>query len=139
MSWTDTATVIGAVVLAGGLIASPAALLVFLTRRRCRAKVEDTAGGVVAGATVFGHATSRGSSVTYLGDIPVVERTSDPYRRRLGRTGADGVVETTLWLTNPWGVSAGADGYRPSDVMILPGDGRDPIDVVIRLTRESPG
>lgn len=138
MSWTEIATMSCGLLAIALLIATPAALLVFVTRRRFRARVTGPDGAPVAGATVYGHGSRQYASNVYSGGVPVVDRSFEATRRRIGRTNADGVVETTLWMQNPWGVTVEADGFAPSDLRVLRVEQGVPIDVGIQLSRERP-
>ncbi len=102
----------------------PAWPLLWLTRRRLAVRVLDARGQPVAGARVRGHATAGGAQWVD-GNGAVRGGRSETYARTLGRTDREGRWSGTLFLTNPWALSAVADGHAESELRVLrePGAG----------------
>ncbi len=101
------------------VIALPATLLVWFTRRRIIVTVVTSKNEPVHDAVVVGHCTRRyGGYVTNSG-WQTVEHSSDEVHTTLGRTDASGCLDRWLYLANPWALHARHATLGESPVRML--------------------
>jgi hypothetical protein len=107
------------------LLAVSLGVPLWLARTPLRVTVYDPARRPAAGAVVYGHVTRRFGG--YVGpNDQVVESSTEEGTVRLGRTGPDGVLATTLLVSNPWALRAVSPAGRSATKRLAhraPGEG----------------
>jgi hypothetical protein len=105
------------------VIALPAALLVWFTRRRILVTVVTPTNEPVPNAIVVGHCTRRFGGYVNSSGWQTVDGTTDEITTTLGRTDASGCLDRWLYLANPWALHATHPTQGSSPVRMLEGVG----------------
>lgn len=116
------------------VIALPAVLLMWFTRRRIMVTVVTPTNEPVSDAIVVGHCTRRFGGYVNSSGWQTIERTSDEIHMTLGRTDARGCLDRWLYLANPWALHATHPTHGSSRVRLLEGTGPHSVhDVLLVL------